>query len=55
MAAPRSWLLLFGLLAARSALLAIAPHDRGDWLLENALLGVAVAVPVATHLKYEWR
>ena len=31
--------------------LAIEPVDRGDWLLENALLGVAVSVLVAT---YRW-
>lgn len=56
MAAPESWLshkryprLLFALLAALSALLAIAPHDRSDWLLENSLLFAAVAVLVATH------
>jgi putative membrane protein len=56
MAAPESWLshrryprVLLALLAAFSAVLAIAPHDRADWLLENSLLFVAVAVLVATH------
>ena len=45
MAAPRSWFsheryprLLFALLAALSTLLAIAPHDRADWALENVLV-----------------
>jgi putative membrane protein len=56
MAAPGSWLsheryprLLFALLAALSILLAIAPHDRSDWVLENVLLFGGVAVLVATH------
>ena len=56
MAAPTSWLshrryprLLFALLAVFSTLLAIAPHDRADWLLENSLLFGAVAVLVATR------
>lgn len=56
MATPRSWFsheryprLLFALLAALSTLLAIAPHDRADWLLENSLLFAAVAVLVATR------
>lgn len=41
--------LLLALLAALFTLLAIAPHDRADWALENALLIGAVAVLVATH------
>jgi putative membrane protein len=41
--------LLVTLLAAVSALLAIAPHDRADWALENSLLVVGVVVLVATH------
>lgn len=52
----KSWLsheryprLLFALLAAFSISLAIAPHDRADWLLENALMFAAVAVLVATR------
>jgi putative membrane protein len=56
MASPRAWLsheryprVLLTLLVAISALLAIAPHDRADWALENALLVVGVAVLVATH------
>jgi putative membrane protein len=40
---------LFALLALLSILLGIAPHDRADWLLENALLFVGVAVLVATR------
>jgi len=53
---PRSWLshqryprLLLALLTALSVLLAISPHDRATWLLENALLIVAVPVLVGTH------
>jgi putative membrane protein len=56
MAAPGSWFsheryprLLFALLAALSTLLAIAPHDRADWALENTLLVVGVAVLAVTH------
>jgi putative membrane protein len=56
MAASRSWLsherypvLLFALLVAFSILLAIEPHDRADWLLENSLLFVAVGVLIATR------
>jgi putative membrane protein len=56
MATGRSWLshelyprLLFCLLVVVSILLAIAPHDRADWLLENSLLFAGVAVLVATH------
>jgi len=56
MKTPTSWLsheryprVLFALLAALSILLAIAPHDRADWLLENALLFVGVGVLVATR------
>lgn len=56
MAASRSWFsqlryprLLLALLAVLSVALGIAPHDRADWLLENALLFGAVAVLIATH------
>ena len=56
MASSRSWLsheryprVLLTLLLALSTLLAIAPHDRADWALENALLVGGVAVLVATH------
>ena len=56
MAASRWWLshewyprILFALLVAFSIVLGIAPHDRSDWLLENALLFAGVAVLVATH------
>lgn len=41
--------ILLALLAAVSLLLGIAPHDRADWLLENALLFAGVAVLVFTH------
>jgi putative membrane protein len=43
---------LLTLLVALSALLAIAPHDRADWALENALLVGGVAVLVATHKRF---
>ena len=56
MAVQRSWLshtryprLLFALLTALSLGLAIAPHDRADWLLENSLLFAGVGALVATH------
>jgi putative membrane protein len=56
MVASASWLsheryprVLFALLAALSTLLAIAPHDRADWVLENALLFGGVAVLIVTH------
>jgi putative membrane protein len=42
---------LLALLAVLSVLLAIRPHDRADWLLENSLLFGAVAVLIATHRK----
>jgi putative membrane protein len=55
MAAPHSWFsherypaLLFALLTVFAILLGIAPHDRADWLLENALLFAGVAALVAT-------
>lgn len=54
--AAQSWLshrwyprILLGLLAVFSALLAIAPHDRADWALENALLVAGVGVLIVTH------
>src|SRR5512143_4037211 len=56
MTSSASWLshqryprLLLALLAVFQLLLAIRPHDRADWLLENSLLFGAVAVLVATH------
>ena len=56
MDASASWLsheryprVLFALLVVVSVLLGIAPHDRADWLLENALLFLAVGVLVATR------
>lgn len=55
-AASASWFshrrypgLLLALLVAFSIALAIRPHDRADWLLENSLLFAAVGVLVATH------
>jgi putative membrane protein len=55
---PKSWLsherypvLLFTLLLAVQLVLAIAPHDRADWLLENSLLFAGVAALVATRRK----
>lgn len=41
--------ILLALLVAISVLLAIAPHDRADWALENSLLLAGIAVLVATH------
>src|SRR5262249_13773362 len=41
--------LLLALLTALSVALAIAPYDRSDWLLENALLFAGVGVLVATR------
>ncbi len=56
MGAAGSWLSheryprgLLACLTAFSVLLSITPHDRADWLLENALLFGGVAVLVATH------
>src|SRR5512141_393377 len=56
LAPSRRWLsharyprVLLALVAALSIALGIAPHDRSDWLLENALLFGGVAVLVATH------
>lgn len=40
---------LFALLVVVGVLLAIEPHDRADWALENALLVAAVAVLIATR------
>ena len=42
-------LVLLGLLLALTAALAIAPYDRSDWMLENALLVVGLAVLIATR------
>jgi putative membrane protein len=56
MDAPKGWLsherypkLLLALLTLLSVALAIAPYDRADWLLENALLFAGVGVLVATR------
>jgi len=56
MGAPANWLsheryprVLLALLTLLSVALAIAPYDRADWLLENALLFVGVGVLVATR------
>ena len=56
MAGSSSWLsheryprVLLALLALFVAAMGIAPHDRADWLLENALLALGVGVLVATH------
>jgi putative membrane protein len=40
---------LLALLAVFAALLGIAPHDRSDWLLENALAVLGVGFLLATH------
>ena len=45
----RAGFALLALLTALSIALGVAPHDRADWLLENALLFGGVAVLVATH------
>ena len=45
-------ILLASLLAVLSAVLAIAPHDRSDWALENALVVVFVAVLAATYRRF---
>ena len=42
-------MVLFALLVAFAAVLAISPHDRADWALENGLLFAAVAALVATR------
>jgi putative membrane protein len=39
------------LLAIEFVILAIAPHDRKDWMLENALVVLFVAAMVATYRK----
>ena len=56
MARSTSWLsheryprLLLALLLVFAALLGFAPHDRADWLLENALLFLGVGILIATH------
>lgn len=45
-------LLLAALLAVLWVALAIAPFDRHDWLLENALVALAVALLVATYRSF---
>ena len=56
MGAPAGWLsherypkVLLALLTLLSVALAVAPYDRADWLLENALLFAGVGVLVATR------
>ncbi|HVH07330.1 MAG TPA: DUF2238 domain-containing protein [Myxococcota bacterium] len=56
MAGSGSWLsheryplVLFAVLGVFAALLGIAPHDRADWLLENALLVLGVGFLLATR------
>jgi putative membrane protein len=44
-------LLLAALLAIEFVILAIEPHDRKDWMLENALVVLFVAAMVATYRK----
>lgn len=44
-------LLLAALLAIEFVILAIAPHDRKDWLLENALVVVFVGFMATTYRK----
>jgi len=44
-------LLLTALLAIEFVILAIEPHDRKDWMLENALVVLFVAAMVATYRK----
>jgi len=46
----RRYLLILAIVFALEwALLAIAPYDRADWALENALVAVFVLVLAATH------
>jgi putative membrane protein len=56
MAGSGSWLsheryplVLLALLTLFVAAMGVAPHDRADWLLENALLALGVGALVATH------
>ena len=44
--------ILFLLMVAITAALGISPHDRADWLLENALLFAGIAGLVATHRSF---
>jgi putative membrane protein len=57
-APDRSWLshqrypiVLFALLVAFAGALAINPHDRADWALENALMFGGLGVLIATRRK----
>ena len=43
---------LFAFLVAITIALGISPHDRADWLLENALLFAGVGILVATHRSF---
>src|SRR5262245_32691996 len=56
MTATRSWfsherypVVLLVLLTVFAIFLAISPHDRADWLLENTLLFLAVGALIATR------
>lgn len=56
MAASQSWrsherypIILFALLTVLAGIMAIGPHDRADWLLENVLLFAGVGVLIATR------
>lgn len=56
MAAADSWrsherypVVLFALLTVLAGAMAIGPHDRADWLLENVLLFLGVGVLIATR------
>jgi putative membrane protein len=42
-------IVLFVLLTVLTIVLAINPHDRADWLLENSLLFMGVGVLIATR------
>jgi putative membrane protein len=42
-------LALLAALLAFAAVLAISPHDRSDWMLENALTVLGLGVLIATH------
>jgi putative membrane protein len=50
-----TWLaILGGLFAVEFALLAIGPHSRSDWLLENALSVLAVAGIALSHRRFQF-
>ena len=47
----RFLLVLAVLLAIQFVLLGISPHDRKDWLLENALVVIFIGAMIASHRK----